>query len=376
MEQGPVVATPQPMAFDWKLWINIICSQTGTNQKDIPKEVVEVLATSPTKNDFNRMFFMWHEAFNKPKPLEFTEDEARLFEGVISVRNLPEYVHAKNDMDSSIRSITAKHRDITALLERVMANKMILMRLENNMELKLLDIIKDCVADGWYKLNKDDTLFSLPSQYPVIYFTTPMISLKYYNPQAKIDKNVPMGEYRVLWYVREGRIRVDGSDNTMEINDYIHPHVSSDGSVCWGNASQVYAESMRDMNPKNALEALRVILQNYNADSPYQGIEKWEEYIEANPHHGKKVEYIPFGRKAWIESDYMPSQWAKTYQHDYREAYDEDEDFHRNMYLMTVFRRVYEGTLEVAGDDDLYYIRTSNGRNYSIDECDIWEWED
>lgn len=100
-----------------------------------------------------------------------------------------------------------------------------------------------------------------------------------------------MGRYRVK--LAAGTIRVVQHSGGASANGYRHPHVSSDGSVCWGTGHAAYIDYLVSGNPVEALLALLQILRTYNSTSPYKKIGYWiGKALGANVAVPKVIRYV------------------------------------------------------------------------------------
>lgn len=375
MEEQAV--SPQREEFDFEMWIRILCSQTGTDKEQIPSEVLELLKAQRTKNDVNRLFFSWREQFAKARQEEITDELKKKLAGVINIKDHKEYRQATYTISLIERDITSYHNLITQKLRSITEHRQIIQRLERQENMDLWPHIEEVLQDGWYVLDTENTLRALSGtdgdNEPSIYFITPEISISYFNREAGINKNVAMGSYKVRWQPLQNKLEVLEHVGNISAAGYYHPHVRS-GDVCWGNAAETYVQAMRNLKPKDAMQALRVILQTYNADSPYQLLEAWERAREKDPDAGTPTEFREVHTPAWINQDFMPESWATQYEVSREEEEENGELVVR--YLMKVFVKVYTRSGRIVPEfEGSYFIRTRNGRNYQVEECDL-EWEE
>lgn len=72
-------------------------------------------------------------------------------------------------------------------------------------------------------------------------------------------------------------VRVKGfSNNIKTYNNYIHPHVSSNGEVCWGTASDPLLKAYNQADLAGMLGIIYSVLTQYNYDNPYVGLYRFE----------------------------------------------------------------------------------------------------
>ena len=72
--------------------------------------------------------------------------------------------------------------------------------------------------------------------------------------------------------IQNGKISISRGDN--ENNNYIHTHIS-DGSICWGNIGPTINKLQGQLELHGLFQLVYQFLSTYNADDPYQRIERW-----------------------------------------------------------------------------------------------------
>lgn len=369
-------AAPKAVAeFNFEQWIMILCSQTGIDKRAVPAEVMDVLRGLGDKNQVNKMFFQWHEQFAAKNKVELTEEQLQAFKNVISYKTRPEYIRLKTNIDQNRNAITQFHDAIRSRLREMVSAAEKIREMEGTHNMDLWPFVQECLDDGWYTLDVDATMRDIGHpNYSKVWFNTPRINIQLFNKQAGISKNVDMGHYKVIWDIRGGHISVRPGEGAIMLENYCHPHVSSDESVCWGNASNTYATAMSEFKPKAAMQALRVILQTYNDASPYYGLQHWERVRTTDPKAGSARKFVQ-AERAWIASWNMPSSWASEHEVEAEVVEDGDGDGNDyTRYLMQLFKEVYEDGTAIPGTEELRYIRTRNGRNFAINVDDVEEW--
>jgi len=88
-------------------------------------------------------------------------------------------------------------------------------------------------------------------------------------------QGVDLGPYRIEFALGSSRIRVYNHDDAVPSrNNHCHPHVGSDGHVCWGEHESVYQASLG--NPFEALFLTAGFLKTgYYATGAYCRLESW-----------------------------------------------------------------------------------------------------
>lgn len=359
----PDIAARQK-AIDNGNWIDQLLSSTGRHS--IPPEVREEMMQCNSRAEINKIYFTYNAA-NPPAIQEMTDGQMAALDSMVSPITSPEYREADRLHRELQTSAMSRMRDVENYLSAAAKHYLKMEQLKGNASIPLSQKVQDVLSLGWYKL--------VDVEEASVAFSTPQISIKHYNPQAGINNDVLMGSYTVVWYPREATIKVAPGEGNISVNGYVHPHIGSSGSVCWGNAKAVAVEALSKFNPAPAMEALQTILQNYNAESPYVALDSFASIRNKDKYKGMPTTYRIHERTAWITEDYMPDAWAKMYQLS-SEVYEDDEGDELSRFLMQVFVKVYEANgFRVADESETYYIKYSNGRMFAIDESDISDWE-
>lgn len=94
-------------------------------------------------------------------------------------------------------------------------------------------------------------------------------------------KPINLGSYMVLFKTSgkftSSSIRVfPFNDNIRTKRGYYHPHVSSSGSICWGNGLEPAMKAVTEKDMNKVFKILASLLSVYNADSPYDGINEFK----------------------------------------------------------------------------------------------------
>jgi hypothetical protein len=83
--------------------------------------------------------------------------------------------------------------------------------------------------------------------------------------------------YNVAVDLRQGKIRISGGTN---MNGYVHPHVTDENSICWGNVGHLVDRLVGELDLFGLFQLVHEFLTTYNASDPYQRIEKWDPDYE------------------------------------------------------------------------------------------------
>lgn len=354
-------------------WVRELMSTTG--RAHLPMDAVTEMAKLGSRTEINKAFFTYCEA-NPPVIQELDEAATTALNNMITPTSSRAYREHADRKRSYMQQAQRCMRDCDANLVEAMKEDDKMRIIEGRASIPLASKIQDVLKAGWLVLPEPSVFLPALQRTDAdqhVKFLTPPINLKHHNPSANIMQNVDMGSFEVRWFPQRGRVSVVGVNNNLNADGYQHPHVDSSGSVCWGNAAATYSDAMGTYDIAKALEALQVILQNYNADSPYVRLDRFVSQRNANRNAGMPTKYVQHPGHAHVRSNDMPDNWASTYQVDVYEGEDDDGDS-CDVYVMKVFKKVYENGDSIPGEEDTFYIKYRNGMYFAIDESDIQDW--
>lgn len=212
-----------------------------------------------------------------------------------------------------------------------------------------------------------------------LYLFTKDLNIRHYEPQHGIDYSLPIGSYQI--YLRyDGTISVYRHKGEFKSGNYIHPHISSSNSVCWGSehlAPTYWANNFDMIKP---VKAILGILQNYNSDSPYRTL---ADFIQASC--GKEAIKAALVNITDVHKTDTAEFWADNFDlwldatgAEYLKSDEEDED--RCKYSI----QLYAGMIEVeyhgvkvqieVGDLVREYIGDDKYRYHEMDDvCSDWD---
>ena len=359
--------TPVAKSFDSEAWLAQLMSQTGRSR--ISDEMKAKLLACTDKNTMNKEFFEYVKA--TPVEVQTLPDSAiTSLDSIITPRTSPEYLQAQANKDRSIREAIDYSRRMDERLAMAVQEEERMMQIEQRTSVPLSAKINDVLKAGWYELDVAD-MKAQGTTVQRVTFITPPITITHFNSKAAIEMRVPMGSYKVHWFPRQAQIKVSPHIGHIAVDGYLHPHVTGEGGICWGNARDVHAKGMSNFDPKPSLDALQVILQNYNPDSPYVRLDRWEVLRMRDKYAGMPTKYVQHDRRAWIDENDMPESHATTYQLD-SDTYEDDDGDERTRYKMIIFKKVYENGAEIPDEEDKWYIKHRNGRYHQVE---IYDWD-
>jgi hypothetical protein len=116
--------------------------------------------------------------------------------------------------------------------------------------------------------------------------TTNDVIIREYNPTAGVDYAVNLGRFEIELDYFSGEIFVGKYSDNVEVNNFYHPHVSSDGKVCWGDAINSFYQYMNSLELSKVMNLLSQLLTSYNAGNPYVGLQRFKDAIKIREENG------------------------------------------------------------------------------------------
>ena len=152
----------------------------------------------------------------------------------------------------------------------------------------------------------------------VIAVTTPIViehdSIGYELGRFKITIPFDLSEHLIVVSV----------DHPTENTDYPHPHVSTDGTVCWGSLSGAAAECRANGDIFHQIVLVDRLLRSYNGGSPYAEIQRWDPDWEDVDRYERCVEdAVPYSDCIHCSDDCCP-YWSSRYERCWENLCDDD----------------------------------------------------
>jgi hypothetical protein len=95
-----------------------------------------------------------------------------------------------------------------------------------------------------------------------------------------------LGSFKVLFNPREYSFRVNKNEGNQTVHnstfgDVFHPYVHPRGAICFGDATEEFADRMLSRNLKGCLQIIRDLLTSYDASTtPYVGLDEFRDVPE------------------------------------------------------------------------------------------------
>lgn len=264
-------------SFQPQTYLKVIASQLGTRLEDIPSDVLSQIEKKRSQNGVNEIFFPWLASFKeqaKVKAGDFSAEDEVLFQDLGAVKNLDEYKRTEAALKNWLDQMEWCLREHAKYGKQAIDARTRLAVLEGKEPTQLKDLVNKIQADGWYRYSSEETKsYNQNRGTKYLVFITPRVVMKYYDKTKKAEVDLDMGQYKVLWQPNSYSMQVLGHKDNITAHGHIHSHINSGGSICWGNAGDRVSQAIAKGDPVPQFRALQTLLQTYNAESPYVGIE-------------------------------------------------------------------------------------------------------
>lgn len=88
------------------------------------------------------------------------------------------------------------------------------------------------------------------------------------------DTEYDLGQFAITFY-NNGTVKVLPYLGNKHVSGIYHPHISGGGSPCLGNMNEYYVSSYNSKNLFGMIEAVLLVLNNYDHRNPYRPIYGW-----------------------------------------------------------------------------------------------------
>lgn len=105
----------------------------------------------------------------------------------------------------------------------------------------------------------------------VLSIVTDPIALEY------VDYSLALGKFQINLNISENNYNIEPLEPHWSYNkEYFHPHVSSTGDLCEGEARLPIENALKDFRLYDFFTVVTQTLKTYNPDGPYLEMEKWD----------------------------------------------------------------------------------------------------
>lgn len=226
-----------------------------------------------TKKDMTKIFFDFLETAAKDKKEGMTKDEA--FAAFVNknkskaVENVTKLIKERERrMNDFVRGL---HDDQAFILRQISEIAQIE---KGSVEPFIADIAENTffTYEGYGVPKVDRTKYMCPSlNEKALMFSTPEIPMTFKDNGAGIDVTLNMGSFMLaitdsfaIWVFPHMNNITGGA-----AANFYHPHVHSEGRICWGDQSAPRDQAVKTCSIVPILKIVQAILTTYNQSSPY-----------------------------------------------------------------------------------------------------------
>lgn len=230
----------------------IISSAEGKTQAEINKKIVTL-----SKVTMKKRSELSEEQIKEINNIKFVDKEAQL-------KELNRIFNTKiNDARSYNEEFKNKLKEATQQSAKIMA-------LNNSEAVNNIEQINEIIANPFYEFEKVEN--------GALCFIAGPVVINFEKRSAKVKYDINLGYFRVSIKPTISSVIVRTyKDNLLTSRNYYHPHVDTNGSVCWGNAFNAVKEMAATGDMLPAMSAIESLLKNYNEESPYDDISLFKE---------------------------------------------------------------------------------------------------
>lgn len=267
-------------------YVDMLASQVKANVSGWPVSLFKTESGGIEKDraKINQKFFSYLETVGPSDKPKLTLEQIEQIKSEVKQSLGTELDHYQSQIREAQRAIKNYYRDIESKQGQLVQAQRALDALKNGAgpEIRIIEAINKTSEDGFF------TFLGVRNGY--VDFLTAPITLRFVDPPAKIDTSCYMGRYYVRIKIRNMRVTVEPAFENSKFGDYIHPHVDSDGTICWGSID--VSKEKVEKNYLGILSAARFVLTNYNDQSAYRIIDNFRKvpvlmnsirYVSENP---------------------------------------------------------------------------------------------
>lgn len=123
-----------------------------------------------------------------------------------------------------------------------------------------------------------DPFWSLDNRRRGLVFITQPVSLSYFRADQAVTNTANFGRLSVIVSFNRSRleVRVDEYSDNLWVDGFIHPHVDTEGSICFGNAKPAAVSAAAKLDLPALMSVVKDVLTTYNDDNPYRSLYHWD----------------------------------------------------------------------------------------------------
>lgn len=249
----------------------VLCSQIGAEPDETLWQSVASLNDSQL-SDANKAFYEWYSV----KDVAIPDDIKMHLQSITPQGRIDRLRSIDRNMQKSWERHEVKMRDAEQCLLDIAAMRDEKAKIESEENQNWLDKVVEILHDRWWTLEVAETMNAANEKSPLVYFSTSYDVICRGMSDYRVDApkelwTCNMGRFLVQLNLDTFGVRVYPHINNVLVGSSFHPHVrSSDNSVCWGNGGADIQRALELKRPKIIMDTLKIILQTYNAASPYR----------------------------------------------------------------------------------------------------------
>lgn len=289
-------------------------------------------------------------------------------------KHTDEAARLRSHVDSRIARAREYNNSATSMLREAMSYQRQLDAILGPQAISLTDAVEEAMEDRWWTFDWEDTKRRNKGKNEdgrCLVFTTPKVVINWRHPEGH-EISVDMGQYAAVWTPSRADLKVyKHKENCITDNGFYHPHIYTDGAVCWGNGFTMHSQAMTDMRPAASLKALKSILMTYNEESPYERIGKFA--VIRTPEIASKfgTYFERYDEDAWVYDEVFENVKERDILEEDEVDCGEDDDgdtVWRQARRIKIFRK--RSSLDQSLADNGFYYRRGNNTYTEFDADD------
>ena len=285
------------MKKETELYLKQLCGTTGYPWSKVPLTVFEPLED---RRDINKAFF----ALDAAPPVGSINPSQRA-----ALKDLSMAKHSTERLEGELGTVISAYQThiqrANTQSRKMVELRRLIKRMETGPQESLESQVEAIHAAGKWKLSRVSTPDNL-IEFEQVNDTV----IRWKDTDQETDMTVVMGRYKVK-LILDGTVSIGEAGNNIRSNgdtSCIHPHIFTDGSICWGNAQEHLNQALEDCNLMAVLDVVHTYLHEYNDDSPTAGLHAFEDARR------ERDNYVPpeYIGPMWVHGDWFDGNRASV----------------------------------------------------------------
>jgi len=226
------------------------------------------------RNEINKIFFTEVERTRSDNSSAISNIEKILtknFDTILTKRKNDKKRRFENEIQSKQEDLNTYIQYTANKTAEIVRLRTEILSLDNiNASDKIVSDLKEILSGNFYE-------FIEIANDCIVFKTKNDIVNTLIKPSAGLNIKVNLGKFKISINLMSLSIKIYGYENNVMARDtFVHPHVSRDGNVCWGNVSEQAANYLTSLDLKNTLLLLATLLVTYNENNPYAPLYEFE----------------------------------------------------------------------------------------------------